>query len=171
MPAFLAPLAIMAGAKIGKGILGGLGKKKAAKEQYKKEEQNLQSKFESDTDRFNNTEDDRLARMSHVAGQLKGARALSPEVIAAALKRRKNFNRKGVAVDQSKGVMTQMLGDVAGSVGDLASAYMAGSNPNSVSGASKAMGSGGGAVAGGAFNPGIGAGMFQRGACPPGQIC
>lgn len=107
-------------------VLKGIGQKKAAKEAYKKEEQNLQSQFESERDMQDNAEDDRLMRMRQIAGQLKGARALSPEVIAAALARRRNTARKGVAVDRSKGMGWNMAGNIAGDIGNMAMTYMSG---------------------------------------------
>lgn len=167
----LPALIIMGAAMAAKKIAANRAKNAQAKAANKSEEGNLQAKFESDTAFENNKEDDRLARMQQVAGQLQGARALNPAVIAAALRRRQKVTRKGVGLDRTKGLNWELGGELAGTVGDMAGAYMAGANPNAVSGASKAMGAGGGAVAGGAFNPGIGAGMFQRGGCPPGQIC
>lgn len=162
----LAALAIMGGAKLVGGVLKKKGQKSAAKEQYKKEEQNLQSQFESNQATESNREDDRLARMQFLGGQLKGARALSPEVLKAALARRKSAVRKGVAVDQSKGMGWGMLGDIASGVGDIAGAYIKGSGSSTAAGGSEAT-SLRPPIGGGSF----GQGMFQRGNCPPNQIC
>lgn len=137
MPFPLAALAIMAGAKAVGGLMKKQGQKKAAKEQYKKDEQNLQAKFESDQALESNREDDRLQRMQFIGSQLKGARALDPAVLQAALTRRKSAVRKGVAVDQSKGMGWGMVGDVASGIGDIAGAY------------AKGVGMGSGAPAGG----------------------
>ena len=152
----LAAMAIMGGAKLVGGLLKKKGQQKAAKEQYKKEEQNLQSQFESQQATESNREDDRLARMKFLGGQLKGARALSPEVLQAALARRKSAVRKGVAVDQSKGMGWDMAGGVASGIGDLASAYVKGKamgGDDMLSKASQVM-SGGGAAAGDSECPG-----------------
>ena len=126
MPFPLVPLAIMAGAKIAGGLLKKKGQIKAAKEEKKAADANLQAQYESGLATEGNREDDRLARMQFLGGQLKGARALSPEVLQAALKRRASAVRKGVAMDKSKGMGWGAAGDVAGQVGELAGSYIKG---------------------------------------------
>lgn len=138
----LLPLAILGGAKLAQALFKKKGATSAAKEQKRADEANLQAQFESESTAFENKESDRLARMRQVAGQLQGARALSPEVIAAALQRRANTARKGAAVDRSKGLGWNALGDITGTVGDFASAYMAGNNPNAVDARTRTMGTG-----------------------------
>jgi hypothetical protein len=123
MPFPLAAMAIMGGAKLFGGLLKKKGQAKQAKEQSRANEANLQANFESQSDQFNNREDDRLARTQGIAQQLQGARALSPEVIAAALQRRRNTARKGASADLSKGAGFDMLGGVADQIGDYAGAY------------------------------------------------
>jgi hypothetical protein len=126
MPFPLIPLAIMGGAKLFSGIMKGRAAKKKAKEKLRADTANIDAKYGSDVSRFDNSEDDRLARMQHIAGQLKGNRALSPEVIAAALKRRRNTAYKGSAMDESKGIGSQMAAGIGDTVGDFAGAYMKG---------------------------------------------
>lgn len=119
------PLLALAAPAILKGIGGflkGRGQKKAAKEQFRAEKEGIENKFRSDTDRFENEETGRQGRATFASQQLQGARALSPEVIKAALSRRKNTAYKGAAADRSKGADLGMLGDAAGGLGDIASA-------------------------------------------------
>jgi len=126
MPIPLAALGIMGGAKLFGGLLKNKGKIKAAKEQKRAEDANLQAQYESGLAKESNFENDRLARTNFIGGQLQGARALPPEVLAAALKRRASTVRKGTAADPSKGMGFSALGDVAGLVGDFADAYVKG---------------------------------------------
>ena len=101
------PIAKVAGPLIMKAFgkwFGNKGKKKAAKEQLRAQEEQNTRKFQSDTDAFENNEDGRQGQVQGYAQALQGNRALSPEVIAAAMKRRKNTAYKGSAVDQSKGM-------------------------------------------------------------------
>lgn len=118
------PLLALAAPAILKGIGGFLknrGKKKAAKESLRADKEQIENKFRSDTDRFENEETGRLGRATFASQQLQGARALSPEVIAAALQRRKNTAYKGSAVDKTKGMDYNMIGEGAGALGDIAS--------------------------------------------------
>lgn len=106
---------------IGK-FFGGKAKQKAAKEQARAEQQQIDNKYKSDFDMFENQETGRQSRAGFVGSQLKGARALSPEVLAQAMQRRKNTAYKGAVADKSKGMGTAMLGDALGGIGDIASA-------------------------------------------------
>jgi hypothetical protein len=118
------PLLALAAPAILKGIGGflkGRGQKKAAKEQLRAEKEGIENKFRSDTDRFENEETGRQGRATFASQQLQGARALSPEVIKAALSRRKNTAYRGSAVDRSKGMDYNMLGEGSGALGDIAS--------------------------------------------------
>jgi len=120
------PLAIMGGAMLAKALLKKKGATSAAKEQNRANDANLQAQYESSLAGETNREDDRLMRTQGIANQLQGARALSPEVIAAVLKRRAVTSRKGVSADQSKGLGWNMLGDIAGTAGDFAGSYIKG---------------------------------------------
>lgn len=118
------PLLALAAPYILKGVgkfLGNKGKKKALKEQQRAQKEGIENKFRSDTDRFDNEETGRVGRATFASQQLQGARALSPEVIAAALQRRKNTAYRGSVVDQTKGMDYNMLGEGAGALGDIAS--------------------------------------------------
>jgi hypothetical protein len=118
------PLLALAAPAILKGIGGFLknrGQKKAAKEQLRAQKEGIENKYKSDSDAFENKETGRQARTQFISQQLTGARALSPEVIAAAMKRRSNTAYKGSAVDKTKGMDYGMLGDAAGGLGDIAS--------------------------------------------------
>jgi len=112
-------------------ILKGLGKffgkkgqDKAAKETARAQQATMDAKYKSDFDTFENTENDRLMKTQGIANQLKGARALSPEVVAAALKRRANTAWKGNIADPTKGSTWSLLGDAAGGIGDIAGAML-----------------------------------------------
>jgi hypothetical protein len=136
MPFPLAALAIMAGAKAVGGLMKKKGAAKQAKEASRSEQANLDAKFASDTSAFDNRENDRLARTQGIAQQLTGARGLSPEVIAAAMQRRKNTAFRGDAADRSKGAGWDMVGGLADQAGDMAGAYVKGSQMNDDPGSS-----------------------------------
>lgn len=126
MPFPLAALAIMGGAKLAGGLLKKKGQVSAAKEQKRADDANAQARFESDLANESNQEDTRLFKTQGIANQLTGARALSPEVIKAALTRRKSAVRKGVNADRSKGMGWDALGDVAGLASDYAGNFVKG---------------------------------------------
>ena len=107
-------------------LLKGLGQKKAAKEQYKKAELQSNDQFAADKNAEMNSEDQRGARVNFLNTQMTGLRALSPEVLAALLKRKASTAVKGQVVDQSKGAMFNTLGNMANSAGNLAGMYMKG---------------------------------------------
>ncbi len=136
MPAFLAPLAIMAASK----IAGAIAKKKAANSQAKEAlrsgQANEQAIYDERLATEGNREDARLASVQGIAEALGGSnRALSPAVIQAMMKRRASAVRKRDVQDMGKGSGWGLAGDVAGIAGGLASSHMAGSNPNATSGA------------------------------------
>jgi cobalamin-dependent methionine synthase I len=120
------PLAILAGAALAKKFAANRAANSAGKEQKRVGEANAKANFESQMANEANREDDRLTRTQGIANQLSGARSLSPEVIAAALKRRQSSVRKGATVDPTKGLGWSMVGDIAGTAGDLAGSYMKG---------------------------------------------
>jgi hypothetical protein len=122
----LAGMALAKGLKLGAGILKGIGQKKAAKEAAKKMEQNAEGQFKADQANFANQEGSRQARAGFIGGQLKGARALPPEVIAQITAAKKDPSFKKAIVDPSKGMGWGLAGDVAGGVGDIASSYVKG---------------------------------------------
>ena len=169
------PLLALAAPAILKGIGGFLknrGAKKAAKEQLRAQKEGIENKYKSDYDTFENQETGRQGRATFASQQLQGARALSPEVIAAALQRRKNTAYKGSAVDTSKGMDYGMLGDAAGGLGDIAS------NIGKESMIADAEGGGSGATSGvlsQASKPvSFGGQSFNFGKpsnCPEGAIC
>jgi len=140
MPFPLAALAIMGGAKLAGGLLKKKGQVSAAKEQKRAEDANLQAQYESNLAGEDNREDDRLMRTQGIAQQLSGLRALSPEVIKAALTRRRTTARKGVAQDTSKGLGWGALGGVADTVGDFAGAYTKGVGMQEAAGAGPSTG-------------------------------
>lgn len=107
-------------------IVKGIGAKKAAKEATRAAEQQSQANYESSLANENNMEDSRLARTQGISQQLKGARALSPEVLAQLMKRRAQVSRKGAVQDMSKGVMWNAAGDAIGSAGKLATQFITG---------------------------------------------
>lgn len=123
---FLLPLAIMAGTKLAQHFAKKKGSDAAGKETQRVGEANADATFQSQVAAENNREDDRLARTQGIAQTLTGNRALSPEVIAAAMKRRATVARKGATLDPTKGSTWNMVGDMAGDVGQYASAYMSG---------------------------------------------
>lgn len=121
------PIAKFAAPLILKGLgkfFGNKGKKKALKAQQASEQLAIDNKFKSDSDAFENSEDDRLARTQGIANQLQGARALSPEVIAAAMKRRRNTAYKGAVQDRTAGMGSEMVGGALSGLGDVAGAML-----------------------------------------------
>lgn len=120
-------------------IVKGIGAKKAAKEATRAAEQQSQANYESSLANENNMEDSRLARTQGISQQLKGARALSPEVLQQFMKRRAQVARKGAVQDMSKGVMWDAAGNAIGSAGKMATQLMGGL------GVGKILGGGGGA--------------------------
>jgi hypothetical protein len=122
----LFPLIIMAAA----AAANAMAKKKAAanvaKEQNRANSANLTAQYEHDLTSEQNREDDRLARTGYAGSMLKGNRALSPDILKAALTRRRETTRKGTAADKSKGLGWQMIGDLAQGAGNVAASYQAG---------------------------------------------
>jgi hypothetical protein len=114
------------------GLIAGQGQIKQAKEQKKVADQNSQLQFESALAGEGNQEDNRIMRMQQFGNQLQGARALSPEVIAAALKRRASTVRKGLNADTSKGMRWGQIGNAVGDLGDLAGTVITGGMKNAV---------------------------------------
>ena len=155
------PVAKVAAPFILKGIgklFGNKGKKKAEKERQRAQKEAIENKFAADTAAFNNREDDRLARTQGFANQLKGARALSPEVIAAAMKRRTNTAYKGSVEDRTQGMDWQLAGDAVGGLGDIAGALL---REKAIGEAEQGMSP--------EYAPGRG-GIPQSGVCPDGQV-
>jgi hypothetical protein len=114
---FAAPL-ILKG--LGK-FFGNKGKQKQQKELQRAQQEQIDNRYKSDFDTFENAEDTRLAKTQGIANQLTGARGLSPEVIKAAMARKRNTAYKGAVADMNKGAGTAMLGDALGGIGDIAS--------------------------------------------------
>jgi len=107
-------------------LFKGLGQKKAAKEQFQKQDKQLGDQFVADKNAEGNAEDQRAARVNFVGSQLQGARALTPEILQALLKRKASTAVRGQAIDQSKGAMWNTAGNMASSAGNLAGMYMKG---------------------------------------------
>jgi hypothetical protein len=147
----LPAMIVMGAAMAAKKIAANRAANKAGKEQKRVGEANAQANFETQSTMESNREDDRINRMGFLASQLKGARALSPEAIQAALTRRKSAVRKGATLDPTKGLGWSLAGDLAGTVGDVAGMYI--------------KGSGGSAPT--SLRPPIGSG--SAGNCPPGM--
>lgn len=138
---FLAPLAVTAAFKGLQKIAGGRGKVKSAKEAKRVADVNDLAVYNERLASEANREDARLASVQGIAEALGGSnRALSPEVIAALMKRRQSAVQKRETPDGSKGMGWETVGDIAGQGAEMAGAYMAGSNPNAVSGATRVMG-------------------------------
>lgn len=107
-------------------LFKGIGQKKAAKEQFKKQDKQLGDQFIADKNAEGNSEDQRAARVGFVGGQLKGLRSIPPEILQQLLKRKASTAVRGQAVDQSKGMMWNTAGNMANSAGNLAGMYMKG---------------------------------------------
>lgn len=147
-------------------IVKGIAKKKAAKEATRAAEQQSQANFESGKAQFANQEGSRQGRAGFLASQLKGARALPPEVIAQILAAKQDPTRKGAVMDTSKGAMWGAFGDALGSAGNLAGMYMKGLGMPQAQGGAQAT----------SLRPTSGGQLpgsdFSKMPCPPGvEIC
>jgi len=120
------PLAIMAASAIASKFAKKKAGDAAGKEAQRVGEQNQKANFETQSDLFKNKEMGRGGQADFLASQMKGARALSPEVIASMKMARANPARMGATIDPTKGSGWSFAGDVAQTAGDMAGAYMKG---------------------------------------------
>lgn len=166
------PLAIMAASAIAKKFADKKAGDAKGKEEKRVGEANAQANFETQSDMFNNAEGSRQARAGFIGSQLKGARALSPELIAAITKAKANPARKGATIDPTKGSGWNFAGGLASTAGQMAADYMKGSGGEDGGGGTGAFSGGGAATSLRPASSGIGAGMFNAPTdCPPGKIC
>ena len=115
-------------------FLKGQGQKSAAKEQYKKGEEEAAGQFKSDTAAFGNAEKTRQSRAQALINGLgslfvgKYAGLVGNGVRENLVAPRESTAFKHAVVDPSKGAMWNTFGNMANSAGNLALSALSGSN-------------------------------------------
>lgn len=122
----LFPLLALGAATIAKAFAKKKAGDSSGKEQKRVGEANAKANFETQSDMFKNKELGRGGQVDFLASQMNGARALSPEVLAAMRTARANPARMGATIDPTKGSGWNFVGGLAGGVADIANAYMKG---------------------------------------------
>jgi hypothetical protein len=137
------PLAIMAGAKLFNAIKGGKDKRDAAEANTEAFAENERRRVESERVGHGESERTRQARAGALGNALAGTDfAIDPALLQAAGQERAFTGFERTAPEVTGSMTSDILGGIAGTAGDAASAYLAGLEPGA-----QAPSGGGGTIA------------------------